>query len=60
MNGKKEDINLDFIFECEYCAESWSENLLELIDRCTVDELFCLLKHIQNKLNSLEKTSKNS
>ncbi|UCD00779.1 MAG: hypothetical protein JSV23_07785 [Promethearchaeota archaeon] len=60
MNCKKEEINLDFVFECEYCAESWSESLLDLIDRCTIDELLCLLKHIQGKINLLQNISKKS
>ena len=46
--GKK--LNLDFVFECDHCAESWSENLLDLIDRCTNEELLSLLGHVQNKL----------
>ncbi|MFX0141874.1 MAG: hypothetical protein ACFFDN_50020 [Candidatus Hodarchaeota archaeon] len=42
MKGKRK--NLDFVFECEKCTESWSENLLNLIDRCTIEELLYLLK----------------
>ncbi|MFX0005000.1 MAG: hypothetical protein ACFE9C_15080 [Candidatus Hodarchaeota archaeon] len=45
---KKEYIN--FMFECEQCAESWSENLLDLIDKCTTEELINLFRYIQNKL----------
>lgn len=50
MSCNNEEKNLDFVFECEHCAESWSENLLDLIDRCTIDELLCLLKYIQDKV----------
>ncbi len=50
MSNKVEKKRLDFIFECEHCAESWSENLLDLIDRCSKEELLCLLKHIQSKI----------
>lgn len=50
MNSEKEKRKLDFIFECEQCTESWSENLLDLIDRCTKEELLWLLKHVQNKI----------
>lgn len=48
-SGKKKEY-LDFIFECEQCKESWSENLLDLIDKCTTEELMSLLRHIQRKL----------
>ena len=51
--GKK--LNLDFVFECDHCAESWSENLLDLIDRCTNEELLSLLGHVQNKLKKKSK-----
>ncbi len=50
MNSEKEKRKFDFIFECEQCTESWSENLLDLVDRCTKEELLWLLKHIQNKI----------
>ena len=50
MSIEEKKINLDFVFECEQCTESWSENLLDLIDRCTTEELLCLLKYIQNKI----------
>jgi hypothetical protein len=32
MSSEGKKINLDFVFECEQCTESWSENLLDLID----------------------------
>ena len=48
-SGKKKEY-LDFIFECEQCTESWSENLLDLIDKCPTEELMSLLRHIQRKL----------
>ena len=50
MSSEEEKIKLDFVFECEQCTESWSENLLDLIDRCTKGELLWLFKHIQNKI----------
>ncbi len=50
MNSKEKSGNFDFIFECEQCTESWSENLLDLIDRCTTEELLNLHKYIHNKL----------
>ena len=50
MNNKEKIGNLDFVFECEQCTESWSENLLDLIDRCTTEELQSLLSYIQTKL----------
>ena len=46
--GKK--LNLDFVFECDHCAESWSENLLDLIDRCGIEELQSLHRYIQKKI----------
>ena len=53
MSSEERNQGLDFVFECEQCTETWSENLLDLIDRCTPDELINLIKHIQNKLESL-------
>ncbi len=50
MRSEEEKVKLDFVFECEQCTESWSENLLDLIDRCTKEELLWLLKHIQNQV----------
>jgi len=50
MSNKGKNENLDFLFECEQCRESWSENLLDLIDRCTPEELLSLLEYIQNKI----------
>ncbi|MCK4381055.1 MAG: hypothetical protein KAW51_07935 [Candidatus Lokiarchaeota archaeon] len=50
MSSEEEKVKLDFVFECEQCTESWSENLLDLIDRCTKEELLWLLKHIQNQV----------
>lgn len=49
MRSKEKNGNLDFLFECEQCRESWSENLLDLIDRCTPEELLSLIEYIQNK-----------
>ena len=54
MINKELKVKLDFIFECEQCTETWSENLLDLIDKCSSEELLWLLKYIQNKV---EKTS---
>jgi len=54
MINKELKAKLDFIFECEQCTETWSENLLDLIDKCSSEELLWLLKYIQNKV---EKTS---
>ena len=50
MGREEKKLNLDFVFECEHCAESWSENLIDLIDRCTSEELSCLLIYIQIKI----------
>lgn len=50
MSSEEEKLKFDFVFECEQCTESWSENLLDLIDRCTKEELLWLLKHIQNQV----------
>ncbi len=50
MTSEERKVNLDFLFECEQCTESWSENLLDLIDRCTREEMVRLLNYIQNKL----------
>ncbi len=50
MSSEKAQLKLDFVFECEQCTESWTENLLDLIDRCTKEELLWLLKYIQNKV----------
>ncbi len=50
MNSEEKKIYLNFIFECEQCTESWSENLLDLIDRCTAEELLYLFRYIQNKI----------
>lgn len=50
MNSKEKSGNLDFVFECEQCMESWLENLLDLIDRCTTEELLSLHTYIQTKL----------
>ncbi len=55
MSSEEKKQDLDFVFECEQCTETWSENLLDLIDRCTLEELVNLIKHIQNKLESLKK-----
>jgi hypothetical protein len=49
MSSNKKDRKLDFLFECEQCRETWSENLLDLIDRCTTEELLSLLEYLQNK-----------
>lgn len=46
MSSEKAQLKLDFLFECEQCTE----NLLDLIDRCTKEELLWLLKYIQNKV----------
>ncbi|MFX1297765.1 MAG: hypothetical protein ACFFD2_23330 [Promethearchaeota archaeon] len=58
MRREKEQLKFDFIFECEQCTESWSENLLDLVDRCTQEELLLLLKHIQNKVEKISKKLK--
>lgn len=50
MSSEEEKLKLDFVFECEQCTESWSENLLDLLDRCSNEELQWLLKYIQNKV----------
>lgn len=50
MEKENKIINLDFVFECEQCTEVWSENLLDLIDRCTTEELLSLYNYIQRKL----------
>ncbi|MFW9999890.1 MAG: hypothetical protein ACFE9Q_02450 [Candidatus Hodarchaeota archaeon] len=50
MKSKEKKDKLDFVFECEQCTESWSENLLDLIDRCSLEELLSLYKYIQTKL----------
>jgi len=50
MKSEEKREYFNFIFECEQCTESWSENLLNLIDKCTSEELFSLLRYIQNKL----------
>jgi hypothetical protein len=50
MKSKEKNRNFDFVFECEQCTESWSENLLDLIDRCTTEELLSLHRYIQTKL----------
>lgn len=50
MNSKEIKGNIDFLFECEQCREVWSENLLDLIERCTSEELLNLLEYIQNKV----------
>ena len=51
MSSEEEKLKLDFVFECEQCTESWSENLLDLLDRCSNEELQWLLKYIQNKVD---------
>ncbi len=53
MCSDEKTLVLDFVFECEQCTETWSENLLDLIDRCTHEELVNLIKYIQNKLATL-------
>jgi len=50
MDKKKQIGNLDFIFECEQCTESWSENLFDLIDRCGIEELQYLQSYIKKKI----------
>ncbi|MFW9826613.1 MAG: hypothetical protein ACFFEY_03225 [Candidatus Thorarchaeota archaeon] len=50
MIDKAKNRMIDFIFECEYCSESWSENLLDIVDQCNEDELLKLFKYIQKKL----------
>jgi len=50
MSSEEKKIKLYFIFECEQCMESWSENLLDLLDRCSNEELLWILEHIQNKI----------
>ena len=50
MDIKDKKGNLDFVFECEQCTESWSENLLDLIDRCGIEELQSLHRYIQKKI----------
>jgi len=52
MSSEEKKRDLDFVFECEQCTETWSENLLDLIDRCTHEELVNLIKYIQNKLET--------
>ncbi|MFX1419522.1 MAG: hypothetical protein ACFE9N_11440 [Promethearchaeota archaeon] len=50
MNSKESRKSLSFVFECERCTESWSENLLDLIDRCNIEELLSLNSYIETKL----------
>ena len=50
ISSEEKKINLDFVFECELCAELLSENLLDLIDRCNTEELLSLISDIQSKL----------
>ena len=38
------------MFVCEQCTEAWSENLLDLIDRCNPDELKIIQTYIEKKL----------
>lgn len=51
MSNEEKIFKLEFEFECEQCTESWSENLLDLIDRFTPKELQHLSKYIQNRLD---------
>ena len=53
MSSEEKNQGLDFVFECEQCTETWSENLLDLIDSCTHEELVNLIKYIKNKLEPL-------
>jgi hypothetical protein len=50
MIDKDKFMKIDFVYECEYCSESWSENLLDIVDQCNEDELLNLFKYIQKKL----------
>ncbi|MFX0038185.1 MAG: hypothetical protein ACFFCY_15235 [Promethearchaeota archaeon] len=54
MKSEEKKENFNFMFECEQCTESWSENLLDLIDKCTTEELISLFRYIQNKLEEKE------
>ncbi|MFW9876951.1 MAG: hypothetical protein ACFFG0_27980 [Candidatus Thorarchaeota archaeon] len=58
MNNRESRKNFSFVFECEQCTESWSENLLDLIDRCTTEELLSLHSYIQTKLRKNRNTQK--
>ena len=55
MDSKEKIGNIDFVFECEQCTESWSENLLDLIDRCSIEELQCLKIYIEKKMKPCRK-----
>lgn len=48
---EKERPNIDFLFECESCAESWSENFLDLINCLTPEELKQVSSYIKKKLD---------
>ena len=47
--GQNKKHDLIFEFECEHCGENWSDNLLNLIDQCTQEELEQILTFIQSK-----------
>ena len=50
MSSQEERPNIEFTFECEACSESWSENLLDLVDRLTRPEILILIEHLTKKL----------
>ncbi len=40
---------IEFDIECENCGENWQENLLDVIDLCTPEELLYLQEVIKKK-----------
>ena len=54
MSNKKEKRKIPFIFECEACTESWSENFLDLLDKLSKDELVQVFDHVKKKLEKMK------
>jgi hypothetical protein len=53
MINEEKQKKIDFIFECEHCTESWSENLFEVIDQCDIEELLKLFNYIHKKIKKI-------
>lgn len=50
MHIEKKKQSIQFSFECEGCGSSWSENLFDLINHCTFEELKKVKAYLEKKL----------
>lgn len=46
---EKNQKEIEFDMECEHCGERWQENLIDILDLCTPEELLNLQEYINKR-----------